>query len=395
MFQERSQKSTLILYLLSISSFFVSLTQNVYTPVIPLIRDSFDVSINWVNFTVSSFIFIIALIQIILGTVIDNKNKKRLLILSFVLMSVSTIICAFTTNFTLFMIFRMVQAVGAGIIPLVAINMISHLFEGERRGNAMGTYQILLTLAPAAAPVLGGVLGEYFGYQGIFIFLFLGSIVLLLGMIFSLPDVGEKEAVQKQSLGVRKTYRSIFSNRLGVMTMLVSFFIFLIYFAILVYMPTLLSDYYHVALQNIGLLYLPLTVSMILGSVLFKKSQAKITLLKLFMIILFFMPILIVIFGFVHLQTIVGLSILLFLYGMTVGFAPPLFSTIISEIYDEERGAALGIFNFIRYFGMAVGGMFTGLFQFLPSSVIFIILGLILLIISLTQYVDLKGQCIS
>lgn len=395
MFQERSQKSTLILYLLSISSFFVSLNQNIYTPVIPLIRDSFDVSINWVNFTVSSFIFIIALIQIILGTVIDHKNKKRLLILSFVLMSVSAIVCAFATNFTLFMIFRMAQAVGAGIIPLVAINMISHLFEGERRGNAMGTYQILLTLAPAAAPVLGGVLGEYFGYQGIFIFLFLGSIALLLGMIFGLPDVGKREVVQKQSIGIGKTYRSIFSNRLGVMTMLVSFFIFLIYFAILVYMPTLLSDHYHVALQNIGLLYLPLTVSMILGSVLFKKLQAKITLRKLFMVILFFMPVLIVIFGFVHLHTIVGLSILLFLYGMTVGFAPPLFSTMISEIYDEERGAALGIFNFIRYFGMAVGGMFTGLFQFLPSSVIFIILGLILLIISLTQYVGLKGQRIS
>ena len=33
--------------------------------------------------------------------------------------------------------------------------MIAQLFEGEERGNAMGTYQILLTLAPAVAPILG------------------------------------------------------------------------------------------------------------------------------------------------------------------------------------------------------------------------------------------------
>ncbi|WP_256860425.1 MFS transporter [Paraliobacillus ryukyuensis] len=179
------QTKILSLYLLSISSFFVSLNQNIYTPVIPLIRDSFHVSINWVNFTVSSFIFIIALIQIILGNVIDHKNQKRLLILSFVLICVSTIICAFATNFIFFMTFRVVQAVGAGIIPLVAINMISYLFEGKTRGSAMGTYQILLTLAPAVAPILGGILGEHFGYQGIFLFLFLIAIVLLMFIIYT------------------------------------------------------------------------------------------------------------------------------------------------------------------------------------------------------------------
>lgn len=163
-----AQTKILALYLLSISSFFASLNQNIYTPVIPLIRDSFSVSINWVNFTVSSFIFIIAMVQIFLGAVIDTQNQKRLLIFSFLLISISTIVCAFTTNFLVFMVFRVVQAIGAGVIPLVTINMISHLFDGEARGSAMGTYQILLSLAPAVSPIVGGILGEYYGYQGIF-----------------------------------------------------------------------------------------------------------------------------------------------------------------------------------------------------------------------------------
>ena len=55
----------------------------------------------------------------------------------------------------------MIQAIGAGIIPLVAISMIAQLFEGEARGSAMGTYQILLTLAPAVSPVVGGFIGEF------------------------------------------------------------------------------------------------------------------------------------------------------------------------------------------------------------------------------------------
>lgn len=394
MSRKQSQMKILALYLLSISSFFVSLNQNIYTPVIPLIRDSFHVSITWVNFTVSSFIFIVALIQIILGTVIDTKNQKRLLILSFVLLSVSTITCAFATNFTLFMIFRIVQAIGAGIIPLVAINMISHLFEGKTRGNAMGTYQILLTLAPAVAPILGGILGEHFGYQGIFLFLFLIAMVLLMFIIYTLPDNGEKTDSRKGPKNFFQTYRNIFSKKVGLITMTVSFFIFFIYFAIIVFLPVLLSDHYHISLQNIGLLYLPLTVSMILGSVIFKRVQITIALRKLFITVIFFMPLLIITFGFLHTKSIIGLSILLFLYGITVGFAPPLFSTVISNEYSENRGAALGLFNFIRYSGMAAGGMFTGLTRVIPSSYIFIFLGVLLFLISLFQHSNLKKRAL-
>ncbi|WP_107926536.1 MFS transporter [Lysinibacillus parviboronicapiens] len=387
-----SQTKILALYLLSISSFFASLNQNIYTPVIPLIRDSFSVSINWVNFTVSSFIIIIAMVQIFLGTVVDTKNQKRLLIFSFFLICISTIICAFTTNFMLFMVFRIVQAIGAGIIPLVTINMISHLFEGEARGSAMGTYQIVLTLAPAVSPILGGILGEHYGYQGIFLFLFLIAVILLMFIMYAFPNNGKRKDRKEKSSSFTQIYRAIFLNRVGFITMTVSFFIFFIYFAILVFLPLLLNDHYHVSMQNIGLLYLPLTVSMILGSVIFKKIQKKVALNKLFITVLFFMPLLIIAFGFLHTKSIIGLSILLFMYGLTVGFAPPLFSTVISNAYSEHRGAALGLFNFIRYAGMAIGGMFTGLSLVLPSTLIFIFLGVLLLLISLFQYPSLKNR---
>ncbi|GIN73408.1 putative MFS-type transporter YvmA [Bacillus sp. J14TS2] len=387
--QEQAQPRILALYLLSISSFFVSLNQNIYTPAIPLIRDSFHVSINWVNFTVSSFIFIIALIQIVLGTVIDSNNQKRLLMLSFVFISISTIVCAFTTNFILFMIFRIVQAIGAGIIPLVAINMISRLFEGETRGSAMSTYQILLTLAPALAPILGGILGEHFGYQGIFLFLFVISTALLIFIAYTFPN---GYGINKQGKPKRftQTYHSIFSNRIGLITILVSFFVFFIYFAILVYLPILLNDHYHISLQSIGLLYLPLTVSMIIGSMIFKRIQKKMPLKKLFTMVLLIMSLLIIVFGFLHTKSLIALSILLFMYGITLGFAPPLFSTVISNEYQEERGAALGLFNFVRYSGMAIGGMFAGLNQMFSSSLIFTSLGLLLLLISLFQYLSVK-----
>ncbi|GIN98087.1 putative MFS-type transporter YvmA [Siminovitchia terrae] len=384
-----SQIKVFVLYLLSISTFFASLNQNIYTPIIPLIRDSFNVSINWVNFTVSSFIFIIAMIQIALGTVIDTKNHKRLLLVSLILISISTLVCAYTTNFMLFMISRIVQAIGAGIIPLVTINMIAQLFEGKARGNAMGTYQILLTLAPAIAPILGGLLGQYYGYRGIFLFLFVIAAGLLILIAYVLPN-DERKDDQRKTNSFIKNYIAVFSSYIGVSTMIVSFFVFFIYFAILVYLPILLNDHYHVSLQIIGLLYLPLTVSMILGSLLFKHLQKKISLNVLLIAVLFLMPLQVILFGLLHTKSIIGLSIILFGYGMTVGFSPPLFSTIISNEYSENRGTALGLFNFIRYAGMAIGGMLTGLYNVLPSAFVFFFLGIFLFFASILHYRSLK-----
>ncbi|MFD1394525.1 MFS transporter [Kroppenstedtia eburnea] len=387
--EKRIQNKVLVLYLLSIGTFFASLNQNIYSPVIPLIRDSFGVSVNWVNFTVSSFIFITAVMQIILGTFIDSKNQKRLLMASLIITSISTLVCAFSTQFLVFMIFRMAQAIGTAMIPLVAVNMIAQLFEGEERGNAMGTYQILLTLAPAVAPILGGVLGQYYGYMGIFLSLFFLSIMLLILLGYFLPEEQTKNSSAK-SYHIKEKYVSVFSNPTGTGTMILGFFMFLIYFAVLVYLPVLLNDYYRVSLQVIGMLYLPLTLSMILGSLLFKRMQKKMSLQSLFIAVLICMPVQVMLFGILHEQTIIGLSIVLFVYGLTVGFSPPLLVTLISNEYQEHRGTALGLFNFVRYFGMALGAMIAGLYKVIPVSSLFILLGALLGLIVAFQYRFMK-----
>lgn len=42
--------------------------------------------------------------------------------------------------------------------------------EGKQ-GEAMGTYQMFLSIAPAAAPVLGGIIGARYEFHGVFWFL--------------------------------------------------------------------------------------------------------------------------------------------------------------------------------------------------------------------------------
>lgn len=50
---QTKSKAVLILYIVCFSAFFASLSQNIYSPIIPIIKESFHVSAAMVNLSVS------------------------------------------------------------------------------------------------------------------------------------------------------------------------------------------------------------------------------------------------------------------------------------------------------------------------------------------------------
>lgn len=43
------------------------------------------------------------------------------------------------------------------------------------------------------------------------------------------------------------------------------------------------------------------------------------------------------------------------LFGFTLGIGMPTHTTLLSEVFEKERATAIGVYNFIRYIGMAAG----------------------------------------
>ncbi|MDN8862049.1 MFS transporter, partial [Staphylococcus aureus] len=113
--------SNIRLYILGFLAFFASLIQNIYTPIIPRLYDDFQVPLLWINATVGGFIFIVAVMQIVLGRSVDSRDSKKVLLTGLGIVIISSFICAMTHNFILFAISRLFQAIGCGIIPLVTL----------------------------------------------------------------------------------------------------------------------------------------------------------------------------------------------------------------------------------------------------------------------------------
>ena len=92
-----------------------------------------------------------ALIGSILGVAIagmlsDFLGRKKTMLISAVLFSISAIGCALCADFTQLVIFRIVGGFGIGIVSIVSPVYISEVSPAEVRGTMVSLYQLFITI---------------------------------------------------------------------------------------------------------------------------------------------------------------------------------------------------------------------------------------------------------
>ncbi|WP_242242528.1 MFS transporter [Bacillus cereus group sp. BfR-BA-01309] len=374
----KKSKLNFILYVVCISALLGSFAQNIYTPILPMIQGSFHTSLYLVNLTVSLFTFVLAIMQLIYGPLIDSKGRKSVLIPSLIISTIGSIGCTFSANVYLFLFFRAVQAIGIAAIPVVAATIIGDLFEGKERGEAMSLYQMLLALAPAIGPLIGGYLGSINGHVSVFLFLSILGILLLIINISLLPETKPTVIRQPHS---KKNYWFILKNKTGFSITLIGFIQFCIYFCFLVFLPNILTNLFHLTASEIGLMFVPMSLSIMLGSYCFKLLQKHLTTKQALFITSFFNIICVTLFSFTYNINIPFVIIVTSLYGFSMGLSMPTHTTLLTEEFVQERATAIGIYNFIRYLGMGTGPLVGGLLLFNQSYFWIFFLGAIMFLL--------------
>lgn len=357
----KKSKLHFILYVICMSALLGSFAQNIYTPILPMIQASFHTSLYLVNLTVSLFTFVLAIMQLIYGPLIDTKGRKSVLIPSLIISTIGSIGCTFSANIYLFLFFRAVQAIGIAAIPVVAATIIGDLFEGKERGEAMSLYQMLLALAPAIGPLIGGYLGSINGHVSVFLFLSILSFLLLIINISLLPETKPTAIKQPQA---KKSYWFILKNKTGFSITLIGFIQFCIYFCFLVFLPSILTNLFHLTASKIGLIFVPMSLSIMLGSYCYKLLQKRLTTKQALFITSFFNIICVTLFSFTYSINISFIIIGTSLYGFSMGLSMPTHTTLLTEKFVQERATAIGMYNFIRYLGMGTGPLVGGFLVF-------------------------------
>ena len=83
---------------------------------------------------------------LVAGMLSDFLGRKKTMLISAVLFSISAIGCAFSADFTQLVIYRMIGGFGIGIVSIVSPVYISEVSPAEVRGTMVSLYQLFITI---------------------------------------------------------------------------------------------------------------------------------------------------------------------------------------------------------------------------------------------------------
>jgi len=177
----RALSAGLGIYLLGI--FVGALDVNVIGPALPLIARGFHTTLAWTAWTVTAYTVAYAGSTVLAGAVGDRLGRRGTFRLGIVLFGAASVMAALAPTFLVFVLARVVQGVGAGVVYPNAQAEGVQAFPPERRGMALGLFGAVFGLASIIGPNVGGALAQFYGWPSIF---WLNVVVAALVLVLSL-----------------------------------------------------------------------------------------------------------------------------------------------------------------------------------------------------------------
>lgn len=194
-----------MLVLLGMLSAFGPFVTDMYLPSLPAMGDYFSTSSSMVQLGLTTSMIGLAVGQVFFGPLSDRYGRRMPLLVAMWLFIASTICCLFSTSIQMFVAFRLIQGVaGAGGI-VISRSVATDRYSGRELAKMLAVIGAINGVAPVAAPIVGGVLTESIGWQGIFAVL-LGLGVILLGGCYCFKESLPKE--QRLASKWNDTFRS-------------------------------------------------------------------------------------------------------------------------------------------------------------------------------------------
>ncbi|MEX3514738.1 MULTISPECIES: MFS transporter [unclassified Corynebacterium] len=155
----------LSLALLSATAAFAT---DVYLPVMPAIAAEFGVADAWVQLTLTAFFVGLAAGQLFIGPLSDALGRKTLLLLGAVGAVAASVLAALAPNIGVLIAARFLHGLGGGACVVLSRAVVPDLLVGKAAARAFSLLMAIQAIAPALAPIIGGLLAEPIGWRGIY-----------------------------------------------------------------------------------------------------------------------------------------------------------------------------------------------------------------------------------
>jgi MFS transporter, DHA2 family, metal-tetracycline-proton antiporter len=423
---EPMQENRILLFW-SVTVWLVVMNTTMFNVALPTVLAELSLTSTTVSWIVSGYSIAFAISSITFSRLSDYLPISRLLLIALSLFGAGAIIGFFAHQFYILLTARIIQAVGAGAVPGLAMVLAGRYIPVSRRGKAMSLIATAASLGFGLGPVVGGAITQYLSWNYLFGLTFF--VVFLIPIFHKLLPKEEVRKGKFDLFGALLTCMSVtglllflstqsiilllitvllfivlwrylhkseipfiqpelFQDKQYVKLLLIGFSAFIIHFSTLFLMPIILTEVFDKGAAQVGLMIFPGAFSSALAARFIGQSIDR------------FGNKPILLFG----QIFLIISCLLLAFFSTVSpylilvsylFMSPGFSALTSAISNEATrilpldkiGSGMGLTQLMQFigggFGVTLMGLLLALQKDFSAAVVYrnIYLGLLMLIL--------------
>ena len=355
------------------------LSTNIFLPSLPVIAADLRVSSAAVTSTITVFLAIFAVGQLIVGPLSDRLGRQTPILIGLFIFMLGTMWCAFAGDLLGLLIGRSIQAAGACTMAVLSRAIARDLFDGQALAKVMASITIATAAAPGFSPLVGSALDHLFGWRSEFAFV---AVFAICAGAAYVAFVGETKAAPDGSLhplSVAGCYLGLIRDARFVAPARTAGLLMAGLFAVFSGTPRVLLEGFGLSPVTLGLLFAGVVFLVFGAGMLAPRLSAR--------------------FGLYH-ATLVGLgsavvggvalllavlvarnSLLPFLAAASVflfglGIASPLSSAAALSPFGDRAGAAAALFGFSQMAGAACGASLAAVIASDPAIGLGIVLAL-------------------
>ncbi len=185
-FQEIKSNKWAVLVVAVLGNFMALLSNNITNVALPKIMANFGATVDQIEWVVTGYMIAFGISIPVTSWLREVFGLKKLFIASLTFFCLAAVLCGLAWNKDSLIVFRVLQAVGAGASVPTGLTLVAEAFPPQQRGVALGVWSIGSMMAPAIGPFLGGYLADEVSWRAIFYIILPVGAATILGAFFIL-----------------------------------------------------------------------------------------------------------------------------------------------------------------------------------------------------------------
>ncbi|SKA71805.1 multidrug effflux MFS transporter [Enterovibrio nigricans] len=176
------------LWLLSTLMMFPQVAETIYSPALPDLANTFEISSDTASLTLSVYFTAFALGVFVWGRLCDVIGRRKAMLGGLLTYCVGCALASVANDFSVVLLARVIAAFGAAVGSVIGQTILRDAFEGPALAKVFSIMGMAVAISPVIGLLAGGVLTTQWGYLGVFLALMISAGILLASTFIKLPE---------------------------------------------------------------------------------------------------------------------------------------------------------------------------------------------------------------